>query len=147
MYFATDAVAVTGSHVARTLIQRYGCDPSRVRTIHVGANVAIAPVSTDRAPGDCRGGSIAVPPGSGRGPDRWIFFETVTDGETGILVPPDDPAAIAGALRRLFAAPELARRMGLAGFERNRTRFNWDEVGKRLRSIAATIAPRLRVNG
>ncbi len=64
------------------------------------------------------------------------FFETVTDGETGILVTPNDPAALAGAMRRLFGDPEVARHMGLAGFDRNRTVFDWDEVGRRLRSIA-----------
>jgi glycosyltransferase involved in cell wall biosynthesis len=72
------------------------------------------------------------------------FFETVTDQETGILVPVNDPAAVAAALRRLFDDPALARRMGLAGYERNVTRFNWDEVGKRLRTLAETIVPRLR---
>ena len=46
-------------------------------------------------------------------------------------------------LEKLFEEPDLARRMGLAGFERNRIRFDWNEVGKRLRSIAKTIAPGL----
>ena len=47
LYKSADAVATTGSHVERTLITRYGCDPSRVTTVHIGANVAIVPVSTD----------------------------------------------------------------------------------------------------
>jgi glycosyltransferase involved in cell wall biosynthesis len=72
------------------------------------------------------------------------FYETVTDGETGILVPVNDSAAICSALERLFEAPECARRMGQAGLERNRTRFDWNEVGKRLRSIADDIVPGLR---
>jgi starch synthase len=72
------------------------------------------------------------------------FQETVTDGQTGILVPVNDPAAIAAALGRLFAEPGLAQRMGAAGFARNHARFNWDEVGKRLRAMAEGIAPRLR---
>jgi hypothetical protein len=64
------------------------------------------------------------------------LFETVTDGETGILVAPRDPVALAGTVRRLFGDPESARRMGLAGFNRNCNVFDWDEVGRRLRSIA-----------
>jgi hypothetical protein len=34
--------------------------------------------------------------------------------------------------------------MGQAGLERNRTRFDWNEVGRRLRSVAEGIAPTLR---
>ena len=68
----------------------------------------------------------------------------MTDNETGILVPLNDSAAIATALDRLFSAPELAQQMGLAGFERNRARFDWNEVGKRLRAIAETIVPAMQ---
>jgi glycosyltransferase involved in cell wall biosynthesis len=44
--------------------------------------------------------------------------ELVTDGVTGLLVPPGDPAALAAALRRLLDDPALARRLGEAGRER-----------------------------
>jgi len=41
--------------------------------------------------------------------------EAVVDGETGLLVPPGDPRSIAGAVRRLAARPDEARRMGRNG--------------------------------
>jgi glycosyltransferase involved in cell wall biosynthesis len=41
--------------------------------------------------------------------------ELVKDGETGLLVPPKDAAALASAIRRLADDPELARRLGEAG--------------------------------
>jgi glycosyltransferase involved in cell wall biosynthesis len=44
--------------------------------------------------------------------------EIVVDGETGWLVPPDDPAALAGALRAAIDDPAEARRRGLAGRRR-----------------------------
>jgi glycosyltransferase involved in cell wall biosynthesis len=44
--------------------------------------------------------------------------ETVDDGVSGFLVPPDDPAAVADRLRRLVEDPALRRRMGLAGREK-----------------------------
>lgn len=44
--------------------------------------------------------------------------EIVADGATGLLVDPLDPEAIAGALARLLAAPDLARSMGEAGRDR-----------------------------
>jgi glycosyltransferase involved in cell wall biosynthesis len=41
--------------------------------------------------------------------------EAVVDGETGLLVPPRNPRALAAALRRLIEDPELRARMGAAG--------------------------------
>jgi glycosyltransferase involved in cell wall biosynthesis len=216
LYTRADAVATSGSHVERTLIGRYGCDPARVRTVHIGANVDIVPVDTDRSryaakhilfvgvEWERKGGPAMVeafiaaardapdahltivgcsPKVShpqvtvaGRVPREQMpayfkaasifcmpsvteplgiaaveaslfrlpviatringFFETVTDGETGILVAPNDPVGLAGAMRRLFQDPDLGRQMGLAGFERNRAVFRWDEVGRRLRAMA-----------
>jgi glycosyltransferase involved in cell wall biosynthesis len=50
--------------------------------------------------------------------------EAVADGETGLLVPPGDATALAGALLRVHADPEGARRMGLAGRRRAEVRFD-----------------------
>jgi glycosyltransferase involved in cell wall biosynthesis len=41
--------------------------------------------------------------------------DIVADGDTGILVPPDDVAALAEAIARLLRSPELRREMGEAG--------------------------------
>ena len=49
--------------------------------------------------------------------------EAVADGETGILVPPRDPAALASALIALLGDPERRRRMGEAGRRRVTERF------------------------
>jgi glycosyltransferase involved in cell wall biosynthesis len=54
--------------------------------------------------------------------------DLVVDGETGILVPPRDPAALRVALERLLADGELRHRLGAAGRERARTHFSWDAV-------------------
>jgi glycosyltransferase involved in cell wall biosynthesis len=50
--------------------------------------------------------------------------EQVADGATGLLVPPGDPDALAGALERLLADPDLRRRLGAVGLERARERFD-----------------------
>lgn len=43
--------------------------------------------------------------------------ELVKDGHTGLLVPPDDPAAVRSALARLALEPDLRRVLGTAGQE------------------------------
>ena len=50
--------------------------------------------------------------------------EVVADGETGLLVPPRDPRALAAALLRLLGDPEERRRMGRNGYARVRERFS-----------------------
>jgi glycosyltransferase involved in cell wall biosynthesis len=50
--------------------------------------------------------------------------EVVADGETGILVPPRDPDALAAALIRLLGDPAECRRLGRNGYQRVRERFS-----------------------
>jgi starch synthase len=49
--------------------------------------------------------------------------ELVTDGETGLLVPPDDPAALAEAVTTLLADPDRRARMGSAARAQALARF------------------------
>ena len=57
---------------------------------------------------------------------------TVVDGETGFLVPPNDPGALGDKLAILHADRDLARRMGEAGLARARRSFTWKRVASRL---------------
>lgn len=50
--------------------------------------------------------------------------ETVEPGRTGLLVPPEDPGAMADAIARLLADPASARRMALAGRRRVEEGYN-----------------------
>jgi glycosyltransferase involved in cell wall biosynthesis len=48
------------------------------------------------------------------------------DGVTGLLVPPNDPGALAGAIGRLLDDDALRSQLGLAGRERVLGRFTWE---------------------
>jgi glycosyltransferase involved in cell wall biosynthesis len=69
--------------------------------------------------------------------------DLVVDGETGIVVPPRDPAALRGALERLLADRELRRRLGAAGRERARRHFSWDTVTDATLAAYADAAGRM----
>lgn len=51
------------------------------------------------------------------------FADTVVADETGVLVPPDDPAALAAGITRLLRDRDLARRLGENGRRRMLARF------------------------
>jgi glycosyltransferase involved in cell wall biosynthesis len=59
------------------------------------------------------------------------LLELISDGETGLLVPPRDPEALRTAVERLLADPELRERLGQAARARARERFGWDAVIER----------------
>ncbi len=52
----------------------------------------------------------------------------VIDGETGLLVPPDDAPSLEAAMERLLADPDLRRRMGAAGRMMVVERFDSNQV-------------------
>ena len=54
--------------------------------------------------------------------------EVVWDGVSGLLVPPNDPAAIGRALERLAGDPDLWRTLALGARARVEARFSWDRV-------------------
>jgi glycosyltransferase involved in cell wall biosynthesis len=51
--------------------------------------------------------------------------ELIDDEATGVLVPPDDAAALSAALARLIADPNVRQRLGEAGLARIRERFSF----------------------
>lgn len=58
--------------------------------------------------------------------------DAVRDGETGLLVNPDDPRAIAFAIQRLLTDTDLAKRLGNEGRHWVETQMSWEHVAHRL---------------
>ncbi len=61
--------------------------------------------------------------------------DVVVDGETGLLVPRRDDAALAAALSALLGDRERARRLGEAGRVRRRSEFDLDTMVRRLEAL------------
>jgi rhamnosyl/mannosyltransferase len=56
-------------------------------------------------------------------------------GESGLTVPPSDPARLSEAIRRLLGDPDVRRSMGEAGKQRARSEFSKEVLGERVLSL------------
>lgn len=65
--------------------------------------------------------------------------DTIVDGVTGLLVPPDDEDEIAAGIIRLLVNPDLAKLMGEHGRERVVREFTWHNQAIRLRRQLTAI--------
>ena len=70
--------------------------------------------------------------------------EVIVDGETGFLVEPDDPTAIADRIDTLARDPALALRMGTAGQVRARTHFSLDQCVDKYIHLYHSLAGKLQ---
>jgi phosphatidylinositol alpha-1,6-mannosyltransferase len=61
--------------------------------------------------------------------------EVIRDGETGLLVDPDDPGSLARAIVGLLQSPGLRHRLGRAGQERVEREFSYARFRHRLTSV------------
>lgn len=80
--------------------------------------------------------------------------ELIADGDNGVLVEPDDPEALAGAIGQLISDPALRERLGKAGAKTVRARFShtatigrlvclFEQCGVARRPAAGAKAPRV----
>ena len=69
---------------------------------------------------------------------------SVVHGETGLLVPPKDPDALADSLARLHNNPSLARELAQRSFHRAHTWFTWRRIAGRVAQLYEEVAPAQR---
>jgi len=65
--------------------------------------------------------------------------ELVVDGETGIIVPPNDPNRLADAMIKLYKNPELRKAMGAKGRERVKTYFTLERMLKKMEDLYISL--------
>jgi phosphatidylinositol alpha-mannosyltransferase len=70
----------------------------------------------------------------------------VRRGREGLLVPPGEPKAIAGALARLLGDDELRERMAASGLERAQE-FSWERVTQKVEDYYGFVIRRLAAQG
>jgi glycosyltransferase involved in cell wall biosynthesis len=67
----------------------------------------------------------------------------VAGGESGLLVQPGDPGALAAACRKVLADGGLADRLGAEGRRQAERRFDWDHLMERYISLFQSLQLRL----
>lgn len=67
------------------------------------------------------------------------IVDIVQPGENGLLVPPNDPQALAGAVEELARDPALVRRLGARAREDVAERFSWDSILDRLENVYQSV--------
>jgi glycosyltransferase involved in cell wall biosynthesis len=73
--------------------------------------------------------------------DTGSLPEIVDDGETGYVVPPRDPEALAGAIVRLLEDPAACRRMGERGYMKLKTDMAWPTIVRSILPVYRDLAP------
>jgi glycosyltransferase involved in cell wall biosynthesis len=68
------------------------------------------------------------------------IVDIVRDGRNGLLVPPGEPEALAGAIRALMDDPERARHLGARGREDVAAGFSWPVIIDRLEGVYRKLA-------
>lgn len=73
---------------------------------------------------------------------------TISDNQTGYLVPPRDPETLSNRLERMLGHPDVTAQMGQLAYQRIHREFRWDVVAERIAGhydemLSGTRTPRL----
>jgi glycosyltransferase involved in cell wall biosynthesis len=69
------------------------------------------------------------------------IIDIVQHERTGLLVPPGDEGALAGALTRVLTDRSLSERLGAAGLRALRESFSWERIVDRWEIVYRRAAP------
>jgi glycosyltransferase involved in cell wall biosynthesis len=120
--------------------------PVELRELYAGAACVVLPQRRPEYPYGSEGGGLtallealamAKPVVAS---DRPILRDYVTDGETALLVPPEDPAALRETVERVLGDEELGRRLGAAGRDRVETALTTRHFAERIAPVLRKVA-------
>jgi glycosyltransferase involved in cell wall biosynthesis len=114
-----------------------------VAPIFARARVVVTPYLTG-----AQSGVIALAGTMGRAvvtSDVGELATAIGHGEAGCIVPPNDPVALAGALERVLADPDLASRYGEAGRRRAVESTSWEHAAERVETAVQELLSRFVV--
>jgi glycosyltransferase involved in cell wall biosynthesis len=121
------------------------CDAGRVRRLLAGAAALVVPSIYEGMPLvvlEAMAAGVPVVASAVSG-----IPEVVVDGETGWLVPPEDPRALGRALEDVLARPQEARRRGEAGRRRVDERFRPSMAAARWREAVLASSDETSMRG
>jgi len=117
-----DRVTFTGRLTTEELVRRYStAEVAVTASLYEGFGLPCAEAMS------CGTAVIATKAGA--------LPEVVGNGSAGMLVPPEDPVALAGAIKRLLADKPLRQRLGEAGRKRIEEAFSWEDAAKKTLEI------------
>jgi glycosyltransferase involved in cell wall biosynthesis len=117
-------------------LARYADESVRIEGFCAAPENLLRTASVHIFPSTCEGSAKVTFEAAAAGLPQITTYESgdaVVDGETGCIIPCGDTGALAAAIERLYAAPELRRRMGAAARLRMAALFTWDHFRLRLR--------------
>jgi glycosyltransferase involved in cell wall biosynthesis len=130
--------------LADRVVIRGRVSDAELRAAYAASDALVLPSILD-ARGDTEGlGVVLLEAMSYRVPvvasDIGGITDIVEHDRSGLLVPPADPARLAGALERLARDPALAARLGAAGEQRVRSAFGWPEIMAKWERLYGALA-------
>jgi glycosyltransferase involved in cell wall biosynthesis len=127
-------------------LARYADDSVRLEGFCAEPEKLLRTASVHIFPSTCEGSAKVTFEAAAAGLPQITTYESgdaVVDGETGCIIPCDDVGALAAAIERLHASPDMRLRMGTAARARMAALFTWDHF--RLRLLEAYRVARERV--
>jgi glycosyltransferase involved in cell wall biosynthesis len=136
----SQAEQLAAAHPGRVTL-RVNVPEAELPAMYAAATLVVAPTLGHRA---C--GSLAAAEAMAAGKPVVAtrvggIPEYVADGETGLLVPPDDPAALAAAVTALLHDPARLDRFGRAGRARVEATFDSGKTNARIEQLFRSLLP------
>ena len=119
----------------RPYLEKYQSPSIRLAGFLPKPELAYRDASVHILPSSCEGSAKTTYEAAACGLPQIVTRETgdvVTDGENGLIIPPDDLDALAAAIQKLYDNPGWIERMGASGRKRVVDEFTWDHFRARL---------------